>query len=99
MSGQQLARELITCLSVKFGLPSHNIVAAMRDGAAVNGAALRSVKEIMYPELMDIICSSHSLDNVGKRFQTPILTDFSQWWISLFARSPVARIAGESGPA
>ena len=45
MSGQQL--ELITCLSVKFGLPSHKIVAAMRDGAAVYGAALRSVKKIM----------------------------------------------------
>ena len=38
MSGQQLACKLITCLSVKFGLLSHKIVAAMHDRAAVNSA-------------------------------------------------------------
>ena len=93
MSAQQLARELITCLSLKFSLSSDAVVAAIRDGAAVNGAALRSMKDVMYPKIVDLVCSAHPLDNVGKRFQTPLLTELSQWWVSLFSKSPAARLA------
>ena len=57
----------------------------MRDGAAVNGAALRNMKEIMFLQLFDIIYSSHSLDNVGQQFDTPLLDEFGQLWIGLFA--------------
>ena len=71
LNGQELTGELIQCLSVKFQIPSSRLVAAIRDGAAVNGAALRHMKEIMFPQLFDIICSSHSLDNVGRHFDTP----------------------------
>ena len=69
------------------------MVAAIRDGAAVNGAALQSMKDVMYPKTIDLVCSAHMLDNVGKRFQTPLLTELSQWWVSLFSRSPAARLA------
>ena len=91
--GQQLARELTTCLSTKFNIPEGTLAAAIRDGAAVNGSALQYVKDIMYPNIFDIICSSHTLDNVGKHFQTAVLDDFSQGWVALFARSPAARLA------
>ena len=64
----------------------------VRDGAAVNGAALRSVKDLMYPEALDIKCFSHSLDNVGRHFDVPLLDEFSQWWITLFSHSPAARL-------
>ena len=67
-------------------------MAAIRDGAAVNGAALHNMKEIMFPQLFDIICSSHSLDNVGRHFDTPLLDEFGQLWIGLFARSPAAKL-------
>ena len=76
LNGQQLARELITCLSVKYNIHPKKLVAAIRDSAAVNGTALRSVKDIMFPDLCDVICSSHSLDNVGKKFEMPILDSF-----------------------
>ena len=71
LNGQELTGQLIQCLSVKFQIPSSRLVAAIHDGAAVNGAALRHMKEIMFPQLFDIICSSHSLDNVGRHFDTP----------------------------
>ena len=93
LNGQQLAGEIIQCLSVAFRIPASKFVAAIRDGAAVNGAALRSVKEIMFPRVFDILCASHSLDNVGRHFNTPLLDNFGQWWVGLFARSPAARIA------
>ena len=92
LNGQELTGELIRCLSVKFQIPSFRLVAAIRDGAAVNGAALRNMKEIMFPQLFDIICSSHSLDNVGRHFDTPLLNEFGQLWIGLFARSPAAKL-------
>ena len=42
----------------------------MRDGAAVNGAALRQLK-FFYADLLDVVCFfSHTLDNVGSHFET-----------------------------
>ena len=51
-------------------------MAAIHDGAAVNVAAIRNMKEIMFPQLFDLICSSHSLDNVGRHLDTPLLDEF-----------------------
>ena len=93
MFARQLARELITCLSLKFSLSSGAVVAAIGHCAAVNGAALWSMKDVMYPKTVDLVCSPHTLENVGNRFQTPLLTEFGQWWVSLFSRSPAARLA------
>ena len=92
LSAPELARELITVLSTELQIPRKKILAFVRDGAAVNGAALRSVKDLMYPEALDIKCFSHSLDNVGRHFDVPLLDEFSQWWITLFSHSPAARL-------
>ena len=92
LNGQELTGKLIQCLSVKFQIPSSRLVAAIRDGATANSAALRNRKEIMFPQLFDIICSSHSLDNVRRHFDTPLLDEFGQLWIGLFARSPGAKL-------
>ena len=73
LNGQELTGKLIQCLSVNFQIPSSRLVAALRDGATVNSAALRNMKEIMFPQLFDIIYSSHSLDNVGRHFDTLLL--------------------------
>ena len=50
----------------------------------------------MYRKVLDVICLSHSLDNVGRRFETPVLDEFLHWWVSLFARSPAARLQWEA---
>ena len=65
LSGPQLARELGTCLSTQFQLPPQKVIAAVRDGAA-----LCQGKDLLYPSILDIICFSLSLDNVGKNFRT-----------------------------
>lgn len=60
MSGEELARELISVLSVTLGVESHRLLVAMRDGASVNTAAMRIVS-VMYPKLLDLRCISHTL--------------------------------------
>ena len=46
------------------------VIAAVRDGAVVNGAALCQGKDLLYPSILDIICFLHSLDNVERNFST-----------------------------
>lgn len=59
----------------------------MRDGASVNNVAIR-VLSIIYPKIMDVRCFSHTLDLVGEKFKTPILSSFASYWLSLFSHSP-----------
>ena len=86
MNGEELARELITVLSIKLSLESHQLLAVMRDRASVNGAALNIVK-IMYPNLFDAGCLSHMLNLVGERFETSTLSLLITHWIALFGHS------------
>ena len=78
ITGEQFALEIITTLSTELRLPERKVIAAIRDGASVNGAALNHARTIMYLQMVDIICSSHSQHNVGKRFDTLRLDAFLQ---------------------
>ena len=85
---KELARELISILSITYNISLDLLLAAMRDQTSVNTTALRTVK-VVYPKMIDNGCFSHTLDCVhGKRFCTPHLTVFISAWISLFAHSP-----------
>ena len=48
LTGEEVARELIVVLSTTLGIGTQNLLATMRDRAAVNGAAMRTVK-VLYP--------------------------------------------------
>ena len=88
----ELAREILESLSTKLQLPGNKVVASIRDGAAVNRAAVRLIREIVFPHMLDVVCFAHT-DNVGKHFDTPTLDNFGQLWVNLFARSPASRLA------
>ena len=75
MSGE-VARELINILLVMLGVESR-LLATMRDRASVNNAAMRVVS-IVYPNVLDVGCFSHTLDIVGEKFKTPVLSLFVQ---------------------
>ena len=87
VTGEELARELISNLSVILGIESSNLIAMMHDRASVNGAAIRIVR-VVYPSIIDIGCVSHTLDLVGDKFKAPTLNIFFTLWISLFSHSP-----------
>ena len=91
MSGEEVARQLVTVLSTELGIPSSLVIAAARDRASVNNVAMRTVS-VIYDQLLDIGCFSHTLDHVGERMRTPNLDTFTKAWISLFSHSPKSRL-------
>ena len=90
VTGEELARELISVLSVNYSISTQLLLAAMKDRAAVNKMAVRILK-VVYPNLLSIGCFSHTIDCVGQYFNTPNLSDFITNWISLFSHSPKSR--------
>ncbi|KAK3737632.1 hypothetical protein QZH41_006457 [Actinostola sp. cb2023] len=68
------------------------LLAAMKDGASVNKAALQQVK-FFFPQLLDVTCFSHTIDNVGKHFEFRVLDTFAQYWVSMFSHSAAVRLA------
>ena len=91
LTGEELAGEVIDILSNSMQIQRQHVVAVVRDGASVNGAAMRIVKAV-FPKLLDITCFSHAIDLVGSYFELPVLDQFMQWWVNLFARSAAAKL-------
>lgn len=92
LTGEEVARQLITAISTELSIPANLVVAFMRDRAAVNGVAMRTVS-VLYSQMLDIRCFSHTLDLVGEQMNIPHLTEFTKSWISLFSHSPKSRLA------
>ena len=92
MNGEELAHQLLSTLSVDFSVPPSSLLAAARDCATVNNVAMRHLK-ILFPNLVDIGCFSHTLDHVGEKMATPNLEKSMKSWVSLFTHSARSRNA------
>ena len=92
MTGEELARVLISTLSTTLGVESYTLIAAMRDRASVNNVAMRTLA-LVYPSILDVGCFSHTIDLVGGKFNTPTVDEFTKLWTALFSRSPKACLA------
>ena len=77
MTGEEIAREIINMLSTVYGV-------------SVNNVATRTL-HIVYPNIVDIGCFSHTFNLIGEKFVTPVLSEFMTSWILLYAHSPKAR--------
>ena len=86
MDEEELARKLISMLSVMLGIRSNMVFSVVRDWASVNTAAM-GIVSVVYPAALNIGCMLHELDSVGDKFKCPYLTPFFTPWISLFAHS------------
>ena len=62
----------------------------MRDGASVNQAALDRIA-FDFPKMLNVVCFSHTLDNVGN-LVIPTLLEFGSVWIRLFRHSYKAKL-------
>ena len=96
LTGEELARELISVLSVNYGIATQHLLAAMKDRASVNEVAVRTLK-IVYPSLLSVGYFSHTIDRVGEQFCTPHLSEFITSWISLFSHSSKDGLLGFYG--
>ena len=92
INGEELAHQLLNTLSLDFSIPPSSLLAAARDRASVNHVAITHLK-ILYPNLVDIGCFSHTLDHVGEKMATPNLEKLMKSWVSLFAHSARSRNA------
>ena len=92
MSGNEIARELISTLSTNYSICSNCVLAAIRDRASVNNVAIR-VLQVVYPSLIDVGCFSHTINLAGEHFNVPTLSEFTTSWVSLFVHSAKARLA------
>ena len=63
----------------------------MMDGASTNSVVVRTLA-IVYPNMLDVNCFSHTLDRVGEHFDISVLNEFISLWISMFSHSPKARL-------
>jgi hypothetical protein len=95
LTGEEIASELINVISVTYGVHSKYVLGAMRDRASTNNVAMQTLK-VVYPSLIDIGCFSHTIDHVGSKFITPLLSEFMTSWINLFSHSPKAKLAWKS---
>ena len=71
LSGDEIAREILTVFSTQLGIPSGNLLAIMRDRALVNNVAVSTIA-ILYPSAIDIGCFNHTLSHVGEKFNAPV---------------------------
>ena len=85
MSGEELAEELISILSVTRGVESHRLLIVMRDRASINTPATRVIS-VMYPKRLDIGCLSHTLDHVGGNFKFQLSICFSTFGSRSFSQ-------------
>ena len=95
MTGEQIAHRLLLTLAVTFQIDSPHLVTIMHDRASVNDVAMRTIKPL-YPQVMDVGCFSHTLDNVGRAIGGDTLKGFVMDWITLFSHSPKSRLQWES---
>ena len=70
VKGDEFAQVLNECLSVDYGVRADSLIAAMRDGASVNQAALNRI-HFIFPKTFNVVCFSYNLDNVGNHFVIP----------------------------
>ena len=95
LTGEEIARELISALSVNYSIRSANLLACMRDRASTNNVAVQTLK-VVYPTMVDVGCFSHMIDHVGEKFDCPTLAEFTALWISLFSHSPKTKMLWRS---
>ena len=74
MTGEEVARELLTVLSTELGITSQCLLVATQDRASINNVAVRTL-QVMYPDALDVGCFLHTLKNTGEHFNTSILYD------------------------
>ena len=75
LTGEEIARELIATLTIEYNTTPTALLAYMRDRAATNNVALRTLK-VVYPNIVDIGCFPHTIDHVGGEIETPVLDEF-----------------------
>ena len=91
LNAVDLAQVLNQCLSVDYGVKANSLLAALRDGSSVIQTALDRIAFI-FPKLLNVVCFSQTLGNVGNHLVIPTLLEFGSVWIRLFHHNYKAKL-------
>ena len=91
VNAKELAQVLNQCLSVDYEVRANPLLSAMRDGASVNQAAVDRIAFI-FPKMLNVVCFSRTLDNVGNHLVIPTLIEFGSLWVRMFRHSCKAKL-------
>ena len=91
LKAEEVAHPLLYTLATVYRVQPNNLLAAMRDRAAVNTAAICTIQPLDHC-MLDGQCFSHTLDHVGEKMETDLLDSFVSSWTQLFAHSPKSRL-------
>ena len=75
MTGEEIARQLTSVLSVRYSIGSNQLLPGMRDRASVNTVAMGTI-EILYPHMLDVGSFFHTTDHMGEHFNSLNLSVF-----------------------
>jgi hypothetical protein len=89
MTGVEICRQIIDMLT-KYHLAIGQILSNSRDGASNNTVAVTNLKNIN-PNIIDVICTSHSGHLCGDQFDCPLLKSFISSWSSMMSQSNIAK--------
>jgi hypothetical protein len=79
----QLAQLITQTLCTELGFRLDMLVGLSRDSVGVNGAACRLLMQSTFTCAVDMMCISHTLNNVGRRISFDILREFMTPWLDL----------------
>ena len=51
-----------------------------------------NIVSFIFPNMVKVVCFSHTLDNVGNHFEIPTLKEFGSLWIRMFRNSCKAKL-------
>ena len=83
MNAAQLAQLITQTLCSELGVAPQFVVSISRDSVSVNGAACRLLTQGILASAEDIMCMSHTLNNVGARISLDTLRAFMTPWLEL----------------
>ena len=86
LSDKEIAHEVISLLSTKFGIGPKYLISLLRDQASANNAPMRTIK-VVYSNVLMLGVFFHTLDLVGKYFKLPNFSEFLNNWLLLFSYS------------
>lgn len=92
MSGAQLSAMIVRILIRTVGVDAlDRVLACTRDSCSTNGAALTSLKLGALPNLVDVLCFSHTLHNCAKHMNLTVLESWLTPWFHLMSHSHAAK--------
>lgn len=92
MSGAQLSAMIVRILVHTVGVDAlDRVIASTRDSCSTNGAALTALKQGALPNLVDVLCFSHTLHNCAKHMNLAVLESWLTPWFHLMSHSHAAK--------